>query len=217
MNYYENMMVHTTNTPEQQAIETRLATALATIARLAENLDDLIGGYGRVARFGEIRRRNPRSQPPCNMSWLQFGIELQDVLRCGVVQARADGITGVPHNRSGEAYAWWLADHSSQLSALQWVASSSWWSLRSGSNGVSWLDEVELYATTLQNAINPPMKHPPAGSTLEVATWCGLSATTVRNWRRAGKLRGFWSGTKWVYRTSDVMAVKEMMEQRRAG
>lgn len=210
-------MVHTTNTPEQQAIETRLTTALTTIARLAENLNDLIGGHGRVARFGEIRRRNPRSTPPCNLSWLQFGIELQDVLRCGVAQARADGITGVPRDRSGEAYAWWLADHSHQLAALQWVGSSSWWSLRSGSNGVSWLDEVELYADTLQNAINPPEKHPPAGSTLEVATWCDVSATSVRNWRRAGKLQGFWNGKKWTYRTADVMAVKEMMEQRRAG
>ncbi|MDK8490444.1 helix-turn-helix domain-containing protein [Enterococcus faecalis] len=211
------MMVHTTNTPERQAIETRLTTALTTIARLAENLNDLIGGHGRVARFGEIRRRNPRSTPPCNLSWLQLSIELQDLLKCGVLQARADGITGVPRDRSGEALAWWLADHSSQLAVLQWVGSSSWWSLRSGSNGVSWLDEVELYADTLQNAINPPEKYPPAGSTLEVATWCDVSATSVRNWRRAGKLQGFWNGKKWTYRTADVMAVKEMMEQRQAG
>lgn len=211
------MMVHTSNTSEQQAIETRLATALTTIARLAENLDDLIGGHGRVARFGEIRRRNPRSTPPCNLSWLQLSIELQDLLKCGVLQARADGITGVPHDRSGEALAWWLAGHSNQLAPLQWVTSASWWSLRSGSNGVSWLDEVELYADTLENAINPPEKHPPAGSTLEVATWCGVSATSVRNWRRAGKLQGFWSGKKWVYRTSDVLRVKEEMAARRAG
>lgn len=211
------MMVHTANTPELQAIETRLTTALTTIARLAGNLDDLIGGHGRVPRFGEIRRRNPRSTPPCNLSWLQLSIELQDVLRCGVLQARADGVTGVPRDRSGEAYAWWLADRAAQLAALQWVASSSWWSLRSGSNGVSWLDEVELYGSTLQGAINPPEKHPPAGSTLEVATWCGVSATSVRNWRRAGKLQGFWSGRKWVYRTSDVLRVKEEMAARRAG
>lgn len=211
------MMVHTSNTPEQQAIETRLATALTTIARLAGNLDDLIGGYGRVARFGEIRRRNPRSTPPCNLSWLQLSIELQDVLRCGVLQARADGVAGVPRDRSGEALAWWLADRAGQLAALQWVASGPWWSLRSGSNGVSWLDEVELHASTLEDAINPPEKHPPAGSTLEVAAWCGVSATSVRNWRRAGKLAGFWSGRKWVYRTADVQAVKETMEQRRAG
>ncbi|MDK8828032.1 helix-turn-helix domain-containing protein [Corynebacterium sp. MSK012] len=151
------------------------------------------------------------------MSWLQLSIELQDLLKCGVLQARADGITGVPRDRSGEALAWWLADHSSQLAVLQWVGSSSWWSLRSGSNGVSWLDEVELYADTLQNAINPPEKYPPAGSTLEVATWCDVSATSVRNWRRAGKLQGFWNGKKWTYRTADVMAVKEMMEQRQAG
>ena len=210
-------MVHTSNTSELQAIETRLTTALTTIARLAENLNDLIGGHGRVARFGEIRRRNPRSTPPCNLSWLQLSIELQDLLKCGVLQARADGITGVPRDRSGEALAWWLADHSSQLAVLQWVGSSSWWSLRSGSNGVSWLDEVELYADTLQNAINPPEKYPPAGSTLEVATWCDVSATSVRNWRRAGKLQGFWNGKKWTYRTADVMAVKEMMEQRQAG
>lgn len=211
------MMVHTINTTERQAIETRLATALTTIARLAENLDDLIGGHGRVARFGEIRRRNPRSTPPCNLSWLQLSIELQDLLKCGVLQAHADGITGVPRNRSGEALAWWLAGHSNQLAPLQWVTSASWWSLRSGSNGVSWLDEVELYASTLQNAINPPEKHPPAGSTLEVATWCGVSATSVRNWRRAGKLQGFWNGKKWTYRTSDVLRVKEEMAARRAG
>ena len=210
-------MVHTTNTPEQQAIETRLTTALTTIARLAENLNDLIGGHGRVARFGEIRRRNPRSTPPCNLSWLQLSIELQDLLKCGVLQARADGIAGVPRDRSGEALAWWLAGHAGQLAALQWVTSASWWSLRSGSNGVSWLDEIELYADTLQNAINPPEKHPPAGSTVEVATWCGVSATSVRNWRRAGKLQGFWSGKKWVYRTSDVLRVKEEMAARRAG
>ena len=211
------MMVHTSNTSELQAIETRLATALTAIARLAENLNDLIGGHGRVARFGEIRRRNPRSTPPCNLSWLQLSIELQDLLKCGVLQARADGIAGVPRDRSGGALAWWLAGHSSQLAAQQWVTSASWWSLRSGSNGVSWLDEIELYADTLQNAINPPEKHPPAGSTVEVATWCGVSATSVRNWRRAGKLQGFWNGKKWTYRTADVMAVKEMMEQRRAG
>ncbi|WP_288818620.1 helix-turn-helix domain-containing protein [uncultured Corynebacterium sp.] len=211
------MMVHITNTPEQQAIETRLATALTTIARLAENLDDLIGGHGRVARFGEIRRRNPRSTPPCNLSWLQLSIELQDLLKCGVLQARADGITGVPRDRSGEALAWWLAGHSNQLAPLRWVTSASWWSLRSGSNGVSWLDEVELYADTLENAINPAEKHPPAGSAVEVATWCGVSATSVRNWRRAGRLQGFWDGKRWLYRTADVMAVKEMMEQRRAG
>lgn len=211
------MMVHTSNTSEQQAIETRLATALTTIARLAENLNDLIGGHGRVARFGEIRRRNPRSTPPCNLSWLQLSIELQDLLKCGVLQARADGIAGVPRDRSGEALAWWLADHAGQLAALQWVVSSSWWSLRSGSNGVSWLDELELYADTLQGAINPPEKHPPAGSTVEVATWCGVSATSVRNWRRAGKLQGFWDGKRWLYRTVDVLEVKEMMERRRAG
>ncbi|WP_297452727.1 hypothetical protein [uncultured Corynebacterium sp.] len=44
------MMVHAPNTSEQQAIETRLATALTTIARLAGNLDDLIGGHGLVRR-----------------------------------------------------------------------------------------------------------------------------------------------------------------------
>lgn len=211
------MMVHTSNTPEQQAIETRLTTALTTIARLAENLNDLIGGHGRVARFGEIKRRNPRSTPPCNLSWLQLSIELQDLLKCGVLQAHADGITGVPRDRSGEALAWWLAGHSNQLAPLQWVTSASWWSLRSGSNGVSWLDEVELYADTLENAINPAEKHPPAGSTLEVATWCGVSASTVRSWRQAGRLQGFWDGKRWLYRTVDVLEVKEMMEQRRAG
>lgn len=210
-------MIHTTNTPEQRAIETRLATALTTIARLAENLNDLIGGHGRVARFGEIRRRNPRSTPPCNLSWLQFSIELQDCLKCGVLQARADGITDVPRDRSGEALAWWLAGHSSQLATRQWVTSSPWWSLHSDSNGVSWLDEIELYADTLQSAVNPPEKHPPAGSTVEVATWCDVSATSVRNWRRAGKLQGFWSGKKWVCRTSDVLRVKEEMAARRAG
>lgn len=210
-------MVHAPNTSEQQAIETRLTTALTTIARLAGNLDDLIGGYGRVPRFGEIRRRNPRSTPPCNLSWLQLSIELQDLLKCGVLQARADGLTGSPCDRSGEALAWWLADRAAQLAALQWVVSSSWWSLRSGSNGVSWIDEIELHASTLEDAINPPVKHPPAGSTLEVAAWCGISATTIRNWRRAGKLQGFWDGKRWLYRTVDVLEVKEMMEQRRAG
>lgn len=133
-----------------------------------------------------------------------------------MLQARANGIAGKPHNRSGEAYAWWLADHSNQLAAQQWVNSGPWWAQRSGSNGVSWLDEVELHAATLQNAINPPEKHPPAGNALEVATWCGVSATSVRNWRRSGKLQGFWAGDKWIYRTADVQAVKEEMATRRA-
>ena len=203
------MTVHTPNASELQATETRLATALTTIARLSGNLDDLIGGHGRLARFGEIRRRNPRSTPPCNLSWLQLSIELQDLLRCGVLQARADGITGAPRNRGGEALAWWLAGRSNQLAVLQWVTSGPWWSLRSGSNGVSWLDEVELYAETLQSAINPPEKRPPAGSTLEVATWCGVSATSIRNWRRDEKLQGFWDGKRWLYRTAGFQCFGE--------
>lgn len=202
------MTVHTANTPEVVALETRLDTALTTIARLATHLDDLMAGYGRVPRFGEIRRRNPRSAPPCNLSWLQFAIELQDVLTCGVVQARADGVQGKPVSRDGVVLAWWLARRVPYLAGLGWVDSPTWWGLRAGTNGQSWLDEIELYADTLEQAVYPPEKHPPAGTAREVALWCGVNQDTVRQWRHRGKVRGFKQGGKWLYRTADIEAAK---------
>lgn len=182
--------------------------ALDTISRLAPLLADRLEPARGNAQDSFKAPTRPTSKPPCNLTWLDLQIQVENLLRWACLQTWYDlpGKRTPPPSRL-KGMAAWLADRADHLEACMWLGSETWWQMQTGVKGTTLARETINHAHLLTEALDPPAKHPPAGTATQMSLHTGIPTETIRNWRRAGKLPATKINGHWVYKLADIQNV----------
>lgn len=186
--------------------------ALDTISRLAPLLADrLEPGRGNPQDAFKAPTR-PTSKPPCNLTWLDLQIQVENLLRWACRQAWDDlpGKRTPPPSRL-KGMATWLADRADHLTTVMWLDSETWWNIQTGQEGSSLAAETIHYARLLEETLDPPMQDIPARTAPELAIILGINPDRIRQWKARGKLQPI--GRRGNANLYPVDAVTKLAEQ----
>lgn len=164
--------------------------ALDTISRLAPLLTDrLEPGRGNIQDAFKAPTR-PTSKPPCNLTWLDLQIQVENLLRWACWQTRRDmgNLYGAPV-ATLTGMAGWLRHQTDHLQRCMWLGSETWWEIQTGEEGTTLAQETINHARLLEETLDPPMQDIPARTAPELAALFGISPDRIRQWKTRGKLQ----------------------------
>ncbi|MEJ6019862.1 helix-turn-helix domain-containing protein [Corynebacterium sp. H113] len=192
----------------------RLARAYDTLRRLAPRIENLKIPVGGAPSDAYRPPAHPGPKPPCNLAWVSAEIDALDLLQRTARQVTADtmGLHGRPVPGLA-GHAGWLSHQVEHISSTMWVDSPTWWAIQLGdreSTGTDTLfSQTVQYARYLEDALDPPIKHPPAGSAIQMSVATGVPVETIKTWRKRGDIPGFRIGNRWYYRRSDIEKTRQ--------
>ena len=174
----------------EQLLAHKTKEALDTITRLTPLLDHRLIPTGGSHEDAYKAPQRPTSKPPCNLTWLGLKTHIEYILRTICHQVRADvgNLYGAPVPTL-QGMAGWLTNQHEHLATCMWADSRVWWHITTGEENTSAAEELINHARLLTEALDPPMRKPPAGTAAEIAAILGINEATIRQWKSRGRLQ----------------------------
>lgn len=172
----------------------QLASAYKAIHALAPTVQEMKtptqGNSGEA--YTPPRPAGPR--PPCNLTWIDLEQEILGLLQITATQLRRDtkGLYGRPVPGLA-GHAGWLAAQADTLATTEWINSSTWFAnvYQCDPDGTTIATATIMEAQRLTEVFDPPIKHPPAGTAVQMSIETGVPVETIKTWRKRGKIKGF--------------------------